>query len=903
MANILRTSLQTIIDIPIRAVTVLVVACTVSMSLVHASEAPRSGAVDIATHYRITSTSLQTLPALLEAQASGQLGSVREELDLETYIGQLDTTDYAAILASFVRQQNSNSMTELVDAEFARFYELFIDSISEADFAAIYRDYLGALTADYLISASSQDFTQYVLSRILRLTPGAYSDLYRNYIATLWSYYVADTSEEELRRLLGEDYAALTATDDLTIEDERYFDLLIEHLTTIDEAEFVSEYRAYVTEIIGGLVDDVGEDSAGAGFTELSAAESIGLLRRHIASIARDHFAAPFRADMLREPGKYVAGVSPEALASLASLPGLIQIVEQRLAEFNADIRQTNNYVSELLDPAFIEQVMAEMRFVANIPYPNVRLLRIAVEYALSTYVRAADSDNALTESQYQIVLQAIMETVVSFDEAGLAGLQTETGDRAANISGSISWDFLGCGCEIELSRVIYGFYPTWSMPQPGTGPQAIDFRFYDRVAYFGLTLDSSGRISDDEFWREGGAMNDFIQGGHVRNTRIDLAVYAPTWNSWTDANMNIAATNVVDKLSIPLRFNFYTTFANSYLAPIYPTYSETVGKNTMGDGLALYFDNLEDPVTGQVRDLETIERFVLLLDNLLGNDFEDDEMPIHLILDFSNENAEAVFSELRHLIVGTPDSPNEFVSRVLVFLEQDTWNSSQNLLRSIRSVFKDDNSAAVLQKLNPILIPAMDEPGEFVSLERDLEDFRWSFGEHGGAAIWPMPLQDLEEDALIEATFREAMVDNSTGVWRSIEVAVQRIYFRARLELIFSMTFVFILSLAIFAYSIREPVRPWILWTAKILGGVSFVAMLVSWYFLDPYINNWRIAFFVGMVLLLLLIPFQPAVPEAAVDLTQNRLVGRQVKRQKNRGKRKLRTLVRNLWGNRGGD
>ena len=146
-------------------------------------------------------------------------------------------------------------------------------------------------------------------------------------------------------------------------------------------------------------------------------------------------------------------------------------------------------------------------------------------------------------------------------------------------------------------------------------------------------------------------------------------------------------------------------------------------------------------------------------------------------------------------------------------------------------------------------------------------------------------------------------MVDNSPGLWASFVAEVQHTYFRARLELIFTMTFVYLLSLLIFAYSIREPVKPWILRTAKILGVLSFVMMLVSWQFLDPYINDWRLVFFVAAALLVLLIPFQPALPEARVDISENRLVSRQIKRQKNRGKRRLHTMVRNLWRNRGGD
>ena len=781
---------------------------------------------------------------------------------------------------------------------------------------------------------------------MLELSEDDYANLYRDYVETLWRYYVASTSEAELRQLLGDDYDSLTSTEHVAVHDESYFATLTEHLTTLAEDDFAIDYRTYVTEVIGGLIAGfnvppaTGEDQLAAeaaaedasaenaeeagevglaapalapmpglarSFAALTPEESLGLLRRHIASIAKNYFVGPFQSNLIEGTGRYIVAASPELLAQLAELEGIQVIVQRKMAEYNARNQQAADYASALLDDGFLQRVKDELRLVANIPYPNERLLHIAITHALSPFINEAQFDGEpLTQEQFDILIRATMNTIIEYDAtgpvSGAAAGAIQEEEAAVLAEGSISWDFLGCGCEIDRSKIIYGFYPTWNVPARGSGPQQIDFRFYDRVAYFGLTLDANGRISDDEYWREGGAMNNFIQGAHIRDTRIDLGVYSPDWNEWRDANVNIAASNIVDKLSIPLHFGFFTNLASRYFVPVYPTYSETVGKNTMGDGLTLYFDNLEDPVTGEVRDLEKIEQLVLSLNNLFANEFEDEVMPINLMLDFRRENTTQVLEEIRNLMVGTPESPNAYLTRVLIFLEQDTWDSSQILLDAVRNVFKDYDSAAMLRKINPILIPAMDEPGRFASLERDLLDLRWTFGEQGGAGIWPLPLQNLEEDILIESAFRGAMVDEAPGLWGDFRSEAQRIYFRARLQLIFTFTGLFLLSILVLAYSIREPVKPWLLWITKFIGFTCFVLFMLSAWQIDPYINPWRIAFFLVSVLLILLVPFQPALPDTSVGLSENKFVKRQIKRQKSRTTRRIRSMLRkSLWRRHG--
>jgi hypothetical protein len=77
----------------------------------------------------------------------------------------------------------------------------------------------------------------------------------------------------------------------------------------------------------------------------------------------------------------------------------------------------------------------------------------------------------------------------------------------------------------------------------------------------------------------------------------------------------------------------------------------------------------------------------------------------------------------------------------------------------------------------------------------------------------------------------------------------------------------------------------------------------MLSALFIDPYINPWRIVFYVVSVILILLVPFQPALPDTSVGLSENKFVKRQLKRQKSKTTRRLRTFLRRGLFQRHGD
>ena len=94
----------------------------------------------------------------------------------------------------------------------------------------------------------------------------------------------------------------------------------------------------------------------------------------------------------------------------------------------------------------------------------------------------------------------------------------------------------------------------------------------------------------------------------------------------------------------------------------------------------------MEDPVTGEVKELNKIIDIVTELADSLDTRFGVDNTPINLMLDFKSENTNEVFQQLRPILIGTDERHDHFVSRILVFLEQDTLTSSQTLLQAVRT-------------------------------------------------------------------------------------------------------------------------------------------------------------------------------------------------------------------------
>jgi hypothetical protein len=901
---------------------------------------------DIRNYFELRIIDPAQLGEQIQFVAQPALDQIETEVEAEVYISRLREDDYAVFLARYIENLSDVEFSELLETALQPAFALYIDEIGANDFATIYRQFLGEMTSTYLTLGSDVEFTEYVLSRILQLSPDQYSTLYQDYVRTLWRYFVDSASPQELLALLGEGYEAILATADFSIDNPAFFDDVYAEIIDLSEAEFAAIYSDYVAKMIGGLIDDpsilempvnatdgttetqdnalpaVDSESengttaipesppltglAAVAFTDLNAAESLNLLRLHIATIARNYFIVPFKADLVQRASVYTASATEEQLANLRNLEPISTMIEESRLSYNQRNQETLASIERLLDEEVLGEVTDKLGLVDSIPYPNERLLGIAINKALAEFRPNSGSDVwGFSQVQYQILLTAVFDLVRAYNKRDT--LADGVADLARpGVSLDISWNFLGCGCDIDQNKVIYGFYPSWAFPEPGVA-QEIDLRYYDRVAYFGMTLNRNAEIDAGEYWRAGGPMNDFIIGAHHRMTEVDLAVYVPYWQEWDERHFSLVSTNIIDMLKIPLQYGTITNFAKNYLQPIYPTYSETIGRDYMGDGVTLLFDSLRDPETLEVRDLTYITRLIERLARDLKSAFGEDAPPINLMLDVNQSDTAEVLRSLRTTINGSQADPDQYISRLLLFLEQDTWDSSQQLIEAVRTVFVNNDSSAVLEKLNPILIPAMDDNKQFSSLSRDLVSMRGIFGEAGGAAIWPipehMPLENSGNEFQIEKAFVSAMVVEETGLWADIESTVESFYFRDRSILIFSLTLFYTISLVILMWSIREPLRAFLLVSAKIIGGLTFILFVLLLYF-DPYLNWWRVAYFVlPLMFVIFVVPMQNVTPPSATAIPGNKYMNRGLKRERTRVLRGMQRSIRNAIWNRDAD
>lgn len=920
---------------------ILALSCSVVIPAL--AQTPAEDPKDINTYYELTYPALEALGDQLAINAQSILASIDMEVAAEQYISRLDRGDYAGLLSDYVANLDAEQFESLVDTGFTSAFAFYISEISDSEFADLYREFLGELTSDYLVGGSEIDFPEYVLTRILPLDRDQYRILYDDYARTLWRYFVETASEDELLDLLGDDYEEILATTDYSIDAPIYFDDLDAEIIGVSEAQFVAVYTDYVTEMIGGLINDpsilepapnsspldmsldddanngesAGEENELPGalgleaitFTDLTPEASLGLLRLNIATVAREYFIGPFKTHLQLHAQLYTEAASDEQLLSLLQLEGFSELIEARRIAYNETNQNRITAIEALLRDEFLTPVRSKLQLVESIRYPNRRLLDIAINLALEDYNPAKSTGgDVLNSEQFGLLLNAVLNSVQAYNRRGViqnASSAGEGGSTGLAAAAEASWRFVGCGCEIEGDRVIYGFYPSWALPYPGGASQEIDFRYYDRVAYYGMNLDREGELGTDDYWSPQGAMNEFIIRAHYQMTEVDLAIYVPHWQEWSVEQLNVVPKNIIERIEVPLRQGAFTQFAEDFLVPFYPAESETLGRNYMGDGLTLLFDDLEEDNLEQVKDLSNI---VLLVQNLsaqLKLRFGEDAPPINLVLDFHQHNTTAVLQQLKLIIGGSEGDTDEYTSRLLVFLEQDIRKSRQQLTQSIQEVFVN-NDSEVLDKLFPVLIPALDADGQFSTLSRELTSMRGMFGgETGGAAIWPIPTKNTGADGLVEAAFNQSMELGGSGFWFDAERIIESIYFKQRLWWIFAFTFIFSISLVVIFFSFYEPVNRFALALSRWLGGITLVLFFAVVVFVDPHLHWWRIAYFLfPFLFLVLFLPWQNApVPAGGVNLKGNKYVNRGIRRQKSRLTRGLRRSIRKAIWHRNAD
>ena len=918
--------------------------------------------------------SVRQFSKIIEQQTSGlSYEQVEFEIDhaLQPYyryfIDKLSDEEFAAIYRQYLGQVALDFIDRPPVQSNQEFIEFLLSSIlelSEEEYSNLFRDYISSLWSFYISSATEDELNNILASNeeLAELLGGNYAESLASALLIADDEIYFDALTQYINNLSNEEFvetysAYVTETIGVLVAENFGATLGSLPIQLVSDADFLqpSSVSEGSEAADPSLESDLAANNSGTvtQFDALSEADSLRLLRQHISITGITHFISPFKASFIDSSFDY-AEVHDQQLLFLKQdlLPSLVDIQAQfsvyydqapfmpgntissvgemfleeledeqaftanvtlalmvLIEQMNQEIQQFGSLELAILEPDFLLDVRQQLRLVENIEYPNLRLLTSAILNALEGYKPSSrDIQQPLTDWQFLFLMNAIVNSIETIEGNALIS------DAVASNTDEV-WNFLGCGCDIEQENVIYGFYPTYLLPTTQQR-QEIDLRFYDRIAYYGLTLDTAGDVSDDVLWANDGVMNEFIHKAHLRDTRVDLAIYAPSWDDLSHDKIEIASANIVDKLSIPLEYGSY--LSGRALPPIGPTVEEVITRETMGDGVTLFFDNLEDPLTGEVKELNKIIDIVAELADSVDTNFGVDTTPINLMLDFKSENTAQVFQQLRPLFIGTDERHDHFVSRVLVFLEQDTLDSSQTLLAAIRTVFDDGNHASnVLLKINPILIPAMDQDGRFSSLASDLRGLRALFGVNGGSGIWPIPLGSVslaseetsaggepesvdslvisnpaEIDRQIESAFLSAMVDDSeNGFIRG----VRSYYFPYRQFIIFMMTLISVLSLFTFMTSIFEPTNRIILGLARWVG-VYFLFALI-WFLkiqIDPYISWARCLWFlVPIIVERIAGSFQHSASTMSVNVSGNKFLSRQLKRQKSRGLRRVRTKM----------
>lgn len=306
-----------------------------------------------------------------------------------------------------------------------------------------------------------------------------------------------------------------------------------------------------------------------------------------------------------------------------------------------------------------------------------------------------------------------------------------------------IRWSGGTCGCSREdLSGVVYGLYPFWLADQvtvpegalPLAAKQELDFSVLTRIGYYGLYLDDKGGIDQSRHWNNHKDAIAFVRTARKYRSKLDLVVYTDAWSSWTDTDIENAASTVAEEMNLPVpagaaeRFKSLVPFANDTNA-------------TMGNGVTVYFVGYSNPENANKR--RNITGFVQKLSEKLTENARSVLLNIMLDVDWAAiEGGGGVFSGLK---TGNIDIA-KYVDLVLVLLDEPTTDTKKKLRSDIENEFKGEDRKIMLRKIVPVISPMgqnKDPLGAYAQFTDDLIYFQDNFA---GVGLWTLPLKKNAE-------------------------------------------------------------------------------------------------------------------------------------------------------------
>lgn len=226
------------------------------------------------------------------------------------------------------------------------------------------------------------------------------------------------------------------------------------------------------------------------------------------------------------------------------------------------------------------------------------------------------------------------------------------------------------CGCSFVLpgAKTVYAFLPFWE----SQSPQEIDFGMISRIAFFSLSPNKDGSITD--FFNKKGRTN-FIEKAHKYRCKVDLVINCYNWTKNCDPSKGFFIDNFVYHMTM-------------------------IAKKYDFDGITLDFQNM--PV-------DLLQYFNLIIYDLMKNvkgKIEKEDFKVNIVIppyiaNFETASTDTSLASLHKSI--------KFVDNVLVIMEFD--KNIQRTLRSIAPINKEDScySAGVIDTLNKLIESGFD--------------------------------------------------------------------------------------------------------------------------------------------------------------------------------------------------
>jgi hypothetical protein len=328
------------------------------------------------------------------------------------------------------------------------------------------------------------------------------------------------------------------------------------------------------------------------------------------------------------------------------------------------------------------------------------------------------------------------------------------------------SWDGTGCGCVLDLSGEIYGFYPFW---RTGSKPQPLDFSLLSRISLFALWYRDNGDLVVPNWTTP--QQTAFIREAHRHRTQLDYTLYHNDWQF-----LEKAAGDGVARIASRLAEQAADLIDTPLPGLVARSHAWVPGFSTverMGDGLTFFPDQV--PAAGSALR-EPYERYVDLQIRALVIELRHRQRPyvLNIVLrdtDLEAKNgvwqvermydyvreAEAPNMQDDHIVVGGARyrSNTNVTLHYLVLLTDPTVRSKRDLRMAIYQdqSLNEDDRRVLLRKLIPVVSSGDASTGEIA------DQMAYFADNFGGVGFWATPDRNEPTGRMISERIRASFL------------------------------------------------------------------------------------------------------------------------------------------------